>query len=40
MEYSKIIGYIYALLAVGYGTYFCITYIYYYKATINILLNN
>ena len=28
MNYSKIISYIYALLAVGYGTYFCIIYIY------------
>ena len=35
MEYYKIIGYIYALLAVGYGTYLCITNIDYYIATIN-----
>jgi hypothetical protein len=28
MNYSKIISYIYALLAVGYGTFFCIMYIY------------
>jgi hypothetical protein len=34
MNYNKIISYIYALLAVGYGTYFCITYIY---NNINIL---
>jgi hypothetical protein len=34
MNYSKIISYIYALLAVGYGTYFCITYIYYYRAIL------
>jgi hypothetical protein len=35
MDYSKIISYIYALLAVGYGTYIFITYIYYYMANIN-----
>ena len=35
MNYSKIISYIYALLAVGYGTYIFITYIYYYMANIN-----
>jgi hypothetical protein len=35
MNYSKIISYIYTLLAVGLGTYFCITYIYYYKATLD-----
>jgi ABC-type Na+ efflux pump permease subunit len=34
MNYSKIISYIYALLAVGYGTYFCITYIYYSEFSI------
>jgi hypothetical protein len=35
MNYSKIISYIYALLAVGYGTFFCITYIYSELVTIN-----
>ena len=35
MEYYKIIGYIYALLAIILGTYFSITYIDYYIATIN-----
>ena len=35
MNYNKIISFVYALLAVGYGTYFCIMYIYYYMATIN-----
>ena len=34
MNYSKIISYIYALLAVGYGTYFFITYIYYHLTTV------
>ena len=34
MNYNKTIAYIYALLAVCYGTYFCISYIYYYTATI------
>ena len=34
MNYSKIISYIYALLAVGYGTYFCIIYIYYSEFSI------
>jgi hypothetical protein len=35
MNYNKIISYIYTLLAVGYGTYFYITYIYYYKLTLD-----
>ena len=35
MNYSKIISYIYALLAVGYGTYFCIIYIYSELTIIN-----
>ena len=35
MNYSQIISYIYALLAVGLGTYFCIIYINYYKLTYN-----
>jgi hypothetical protein len=35
MNYSKIISFVYALLAVGYGTYFCIMYIDYYMVTIN-----
>jgi hypothetical protein len=35
MNYNKIISYIYALLAVGYGTYFYIMYIYYYKLTLD-----
>ena len=39
MNYSKIISYIYALLAVGYGTYFFITYIYYYMAILRGYIN-
>jgi hypothetical protein len=35
MNYNKIISFVYALLAVGYGTYFCIMYIDYYMVTIN-----
>lgn len=34
MNYNKLISYIYALLAVGYGTYFFITYIYYHLTTV------
>jgi hypothetical protein len=50
MNYKKIISYIYALLAVGYGTFFCITYIYinikilreynYLKTTFAIIKKN
>jgi hypothetical protein len=39
MNYSQIISYIYALLAVGLGTYFCIIYINYYNFTYNIYNN-
>ena len=39
MNYNKIISYIYALLAVGYGTYFFIIYIYYYRAILRGYIN-